>query len=336
MDVLRILMTRRWVILSLVFLALIPAMYFLGIWQFHRYQSTNRSNHLISSNLAAAPVAMDVFSHPGANIPANEMYRRVTATGVFDTRDQFVVRNRTDNSGDNIGYYLVTPLITADHQVVLVNRGWVAPNGTNGLAFPPIPGTPGGTITVVGRFRPDETTASTGIRNVGGMPSHQFMLINSVEQEKVLKEPVVSGYLELTSSTPGLSSADSAQLVPGPNSDAQSTDDDAVVGKGVHLPYAIQWWLFGLMIPIGWLVLFRRDLRDRKGGDPDGDPTAEPVRVKTVAEFMAERRAALQAAEAAAAATAPAPAPTPAPTEGGADADAGSKVGSAPAVGLAE
>ena len=334
MAVLRILMTRRWVILTLVFFALIPAMYFLGIWQFHRYQSTNRNNHLISSNLAAPPVAMDVFSHPGAKIPADQMYRTVTATGVFDTRDQFVVRNRTDNSGDNIGYYLVTPLITADHQVVLVNRGWVAPNGTNGLAFPPIPGTPGGTITVVGRYRPDETTASTGIRNVGGMPSHQFMLINSVEQEKVLSEPVVAGYLELTGSTPGLSSADSAQLVPAPSSDAQSTDDDAVVGKGVHLPYAIQWWLFGLMIPIGWWVLLRRDLRDRKGDDGSGDPTAEPVPVKTVAEFMAERRAALQAAEAAAAAAATVPAP--APDEGPDHTDTGSKVGSAPAVGRAE
>ena len=259
---LRILLTRRWVILTLVFFVLIPAMYWLGIWQFHRYQQTNQSNQSISANLDAKPVAMESLSGPGKAVPASETYRRVTATGHYDPAHQFVVRHRTDAAGDNIGFYLVTPLDLADGSVVLVNRGWVDPGNTTGTAFPVVPGTPDGTVTVTGRLRPEETYASTGIHPVKDLPTRQFMLISSAEQTGRLSAPVLSGYLELTSTTPAPPSADSAELVPGPN----NTDSDsmAVVGKGVHLPYAIQWWLFALMVPIGWATLLRRDIRDQR------------------------------------------------------------------------
>jgi cytochrome oxidase assembly protein ShyY1 len=260
--VLRILLTRRWVILTLVFFVLIPAMYWLGVWQFHRYQQTNQSNHSISANLAAKPVTMESVAGPGRAVPASETYRRVTATGHYDPAHQFVVRHRTDAAGDNIGFYLVTPLDQADGKVVLVNRGWVDPGNTTGTEFPVVPGTPTGTVTVTGRLRPDETPASTGIRQVKDLPARQYMLINSGEQTGRLSAPVLPGYLELTSTAPAPPSADSAELVPGPN----NTDSDsmAVVGKGVHLPYAIQWWLFALMVPLGWFTLLRRDVRDQK------------------------------------------------------------------------
>jgi cytochrome oxidase assembly protein ShyY1 len=260
--VLRILLTRRWVILTLVFFVLIPAMYWLGVWQFHRYQQTNQSNRSISQNLAATPMPMEALSAPGRAVPAGETYRRVSATGHWDPAHEFVVRHRTDAAGDNIGFYLVTPLDLADGDVVLVNRGWVDPGNTTGTEFPVVPGTPGGTVTVTGRLRPDETSASTGIRQVKDLPSRQYMLINSGEQTKRLAAPVLSGYLELTSTRPGTPSADAAELVPGPNNTA--SDSMAVVGKGVHLPYAIQWWLFALMVPLGWVTLLRRDVRDQK------------------------------------------------------------------------
>ena len=326
---LRILLTRRWVILSLVFAMMIPAMYFLGTWQFHRYQQTNRSNAATDANLSAAPVAIDQISHPGATVPYSEMYRHVTATGVFDVKDQYVIRNREDSSGDIPGYYVVTPLILADGDAVLIARGWVAPNGIDAALYPTVPGTPTGTITVFGRLAPDETTAVTGIRNVGGLPPHQAMLINSQLESKVLHRPVVAGYIAFVSSTPQMSPADSAEAIPGPNADAQSSDDMAVVGKGVHLPYAIQWWLFAAMVPIGWFFLFRRDLRDYR--ERGGDAPQEQVPVRTVAEYMAERRAA-QAAEAAAEAAA---------AEGaedgpGTDASADTKPPTASAVGARE
>ena len=299
MDV-RILLTRRWVILTLVFAMLIPTMYFLGTWQFHRYQQTNRSNNATARNLAAAPVPMDQIAHPGGTVPYSEMYRHVTATGVFDVKDQYVIRNREDSSGDIPGYYVITPLDLSNGDVVLIARGWVNPNGVNAALYPKVPGTPTGTITVFGRLVPDETTAVSGIQNETDLPPHQQMLISSSLESKVLHQPVVAGYIAFVSSTPRMSAADSAESIPGPNADAQTSDDMAVVGKGVHLPYAIQWWLFALMVPIGWFFLFRRDVRDYH---EKAEAAANPVPVMTVAEYMAQRKAdqAAAAAEAAAA-----------------------------------
>ncbi len=281
----------------MIFLGLIPAMYFLGMWQFHRYQATNRSNRVTDANLSATPVPIEQLSHPGGVVPDSEMYRHVTATGRFDVQGQFVVRYRTDSSGDITGFDVVTPLDLSDGKVVLVDRGWVNPNPTNALAYPSVPATPTGTVTVFGRLRPDETLSALPIkvRTLTGLPLHQSMIINSKEQSAALHQPVVAGYIEFVSSTPQMSAADSAEAIPGPTADAQTSDDLAVVGQGVHLPYAIQWWLFALMLPFGWWFLLRRDVRDRRKPDTD---TGSVAPLMTVAEYMAEHRA-KQAAEAA-------------------------------------
>lgn len=266
---LRILFTKRWVILTLVFLALIPALCQLGLWQYHRYQQTNRQNGSINASMAAPPVAMDVISKPGGTVTAADTYRTVTAVGHYDSAHEFVVRQRTDASGDTLGFYLVTPLITDKGEAVLVNRGWVAPGNEGATAYPPVPTAPSGQVSVTGRLRPDESSASTGIRERGGLPARQYMLISSGQQAAKLAEPVVAGYLELTSTSPTPPAEDEAQLVPAPStSGGGQSGDAAVVGKGVHLPYAIQWWLFAAMVPVGWWVLFRRDVRDaRDAGD---------------------------------------------------------------------
>ncbi len=281
--VLRVLLSRRWVLLTLGFVALILVMCRLGLWQFHRYQQTKRSNHVISLAVHAAPVPLLSLTRPGAALPPTDRYRPVRATGHFDPAHQFVVRRRTNTDGD-IGFFLITPFVTTDGNAVLVNRGWVAPDDNDGAAFPSVPRTPGGTMTLTGRLQLDETSAVSGIRDVSGLPPRQFMLISSREQAKSLPEPVVSGYMELVGASPALGRAASAQLVPPPGSGNSS--DAAIVGQGVHLPYAIQWWLFALMVPVGWFILLRQELRERRkkaaedaeaGSAEDAVPAAEQV-----------------------------------------------------------
>jgi len=273
--VFRILLTVRWLVLTVILAALIPTFYELGMWQYHRYEQTKRNNALIDGNLAAKPVAFDRISRPGGSIPGRELYRTVTATGTYDAAGTFVVRQRTDASGDNLGYYVVTPLDLANGQVVLVNRGWVKPNNLDGNAYPTAaPRTPGGTVTVTGRLRPDETPASTGIRQRKGLPAREYMLINSTEQAARLHRPVDAGYLELVSTSPNLPAADQAELVPNPNDN--NSDSMAVVGKGVHLPYAIQWWLFTAMVPVAWFVLFRREVKEQRNRAASAATAAAP------------------------------------------------------------
>ncbi|MDH6129439.1 SURF1 family protein [Kitasatospora sp. GP82] len=247
----RFLLSRRWAIITLIVLLLIPTMVRLGFWQLHRHEARVARNELIATNLTAAPVAFDSLSSPGHSVPTAETWKSVTAAGQFDTAHEFVVRNRTEPGGSTIGYFVVTPLKLADGKgEILVNRGWVESPG-DATSYPTVPAPPSGEVTVTGRMRADETTASSGIRDRGGLPPRQFKLINSAQQAKENGTTVLGGYLELVSATPALGST--PELLPDPeHSDI-----------GPHMAYAIQWWLFAALVPVGLVVLARREAKDR-------------------------------------------------------------------------
>lgn len=61
----RFLLTRQWVILALLVLAMIPTMVELGFWQLHRHEHRVEQNALITRNLEAAPVSVTRLTSPG-------------------------------------------------------------------------------------------------------------------------------------------------------------------------------------------------------------------------------------------------------------------------------
>ncbi|MFH8219164.1 SURF1 family protein [Streptomyces sp. NPDC018057] len=258
----RFLLTRQWVILTLFAIALIPTMAWLGFWQLHRHDHRQALNQVIEASLAAPPVPVESLTSVGGEVAHDDIYRRVTAEGRFDTAHELVVRRRT-NADDRIGYHVLTPFVTNDGKVLLVNRGWV-PSPTSQSAFPKIPAPPSGDLTVTGRLMQDQTTAASGIKNVKGLPDRQIMLINSEQVGALLRDrgapfasAVLGGYVELTAPAP---QGGSPEPVPSPKEDTSwiGVDD-------INLPYAIQWWLFAACVPVGWLILVRRELRDRAG-----------------------------------------------------------------------
>ncbi|GAA5014045.1 hypothetical protein GCM10025734_61120 [Kitasatospora paranensis] len=201
-GVYRFLLSWRWAAITLVGLLLIPTMIRLGFWQLHRHEARVARNALIGRNLTAAPVAFDSLSTPGWAVPTGQTWRAVTAVGSYDAAHEFVIRGRTEPGGSSIGYFVVTPLKLADGKgEVLVNRGWVE-SGSDATSYPTVPAPPSGRVTVTGRLRADETTASSGIRDRGGLPDRQFKLINSGQQAKATGAPLLGGYLELASSVP--------------------------------------------------------------------------------------------------------------------------------------
>ncbi|MHA5053084.1 SURF1 family cytochrome oxidase biogenesis protein [Streptomyces sp. SD15] len=244
----RFLLSRQWVILTLVTLLLIPTMIRLGFWQLHRHEHKVALNEVISQSLAADPVPAESLTAPGQHVEHEDLYRRVTAKGTFDTADEVVVRRRTNADGE-VGYHVLTPFVLDDGRVLIVNRGWIPSNGSQ-TAFPKIPAPTKGEITVTGRLMPDQTTGDSGIKNIQGLPDRQVMLINSEQQAKSLGKQVLGGYIEQTSPEP---KGDSPELI----RDPEHND------IGPHMAYAIQWWLFSAGVPVGWIILVRRERRDR-------------------------------------------------------------------------
>ncbi|MEU9733614.1 SURF1 family protein [Streptomyces sp. NPDC048002] len=262
----RFLLSRQWVILTLVALLLIPTMIRLGIWQMHRYDERTARNQLVSDALSADPVPVERLTSPGHTVTSAERYRTVTAKGRFDTEDEVVVRRRT-NGDDEIGYHVLTPFVLNDGKVLLVNRGWIPADRTSQTAFPEIPAPPAGELTVTGRLMPDETTEASGIKNLQGLPDRQIMLIDSAQEARRLDAEVLGGYLVLTAPDP---EGDTPQQLGEPG------DEDAAL----NYAYAIQWWLFAAGVPVGWVVLVRRERRDRLAREAEAATAeAEPATV---------------------------------------------------------
>ncbi|MDQ0990143.1 SURF1 family protein [Streptomyces sp. V3I7] len=244
----RFLLTRQWVILTLVAIALIPTMILLGFWQQHRYETRTARNQLVSDALHAKPVPVERLTSPGHAVTSAEKYHTVTATGTFDTAREVVVRRRV-NVDDKVGFHVLTPLVLTDGKVLLVNRGWIPATGAQ-TAFPKVPAPPAGRTTITGRLMADETTAASGIKNVRGLPDRQIMLINSEEQARRLATPVLGGYVEQTAPQPK-------------GSTPEQISDPGSEDAPLNYAYMIQWWLFAACVPVGWWFLVRRELRDR-------------------------------------------------------------------------
>ncbi|MFF7180344.1 SURF1 family cytochrome oxidase biogenesis protein [Streptomyces sp. NPDC008121] len=264
----RFLLSRQWVILTLIALVLIPVMIELGFWQFHRHERRVAQNALIADNLQAKPVPVESLTSPGHTVPRADYWRAVTATGTFDTAHEVVVRRRT-SADEKIGVLVLTPLVLQDGRTVLVNRGWI-PAAPDQKAYPEVPPAPQGEVTVTGRLKADETTGASGIKDLRGLPDRQVMLINSAQQAELTGREVLGGYLEQTAPEPA---GDSPELIPEP-------DHDSI---GAHMAYAVQWWLFASGVPVGWVILVRREKRDREAArDTDGGSGAPEPAVAAV------------------------------------------------------
>jgi cytochrome oxidase assembly protein ShyY1 len=264
----RFLLSRQWVILTLVALLLIPTMVWLGFWQLHRHEQRVARNELIATSLDAPAVPMAELTEAGGAVDPDDRYRPVTATGVYDAGGEVLARQRANVDGA-LGYYVLTPLIQEDGTGVLVNRGWV-PGGNDPTRAPRVTDPPRGEVTVTGRLMRDETSGNTGIRERSGLPRGMVMLISSEERAAALDTPMLGGYLELARTTPGGGDGPGGggarpELLPEP-------DHSSI---GVHFAYAIQWWLFTAGVPVGWVLLVRREIRDRRTADA-GQPPAEP------------------------------------------------------------
>jgi cytochrome oxidase assembly protein ShyY1 len=257
----RFLLTRQWVILTLLTLVLIPTMVELGFWQLHRHEHRVAQNSLISHNLEARPVPVSGLTSPGHTVPRSDYWRAVTATGTFDTEHEVVVRRRTSDD-DRIGFHVLTPLALEGGGTVLVNRGWI-PAADDQRSFPKVPAAPTGEVTVTGRLKADETTGSSGIKDLEGLPDRQVMLINSAQQSELLARPVLGGYIEQTGPEPA---GGTPEMIAAP--------DDGSIGP--HMAYAVQWWLFAAGVPVGWVILVRREKEDRRQAAAQDEAAGQP------------------------------------------------------------
>ena len=237
------LASRRWALRILAGLVLVAACVRLGIWQLDRNEERSARNAVIEANSDREPVPVDDVLEPGRPPAPDRLWTQVEATGTYDIDRQVVVRLRPLDGRP--GVHVLVPLVTTGGAALLVDRGFVAQDGS-ATTVPPVPDPPAGEVEVVGRVRASEEGRGTGGDPASGAIRHVDVDVLAT----TLPYPVFGAWVEVVGEQPAPS--DAPLPPPAPTQEA-----------GPHLSYAIQWFLFACIGIGGFGLLIRAESRMR-------------------------------------------------------------------------
>ena len=116
----------------------------LGVWQLERLKWKEGLIATVSAHMTAAPVSLDRAMAMSAD---DVQYRRVALAGIFDNaRESYVF---TTNAGGEPAYHVLTPLVTDDGKVMMVDRGEIPAEKLSPKTRTPV----GGLTHIVGVWR---------------------------------------------------------------------------------------------------------------------------------------------------------------------------------------
>ena len=234
---LSLLRQPKWIIFTLLVPVGMALCLVAANWQYHRHVNRSAEDARVRSNAQAAIVPIDTLLKPGNPFPTDDGWRRVNVTGEFVPTGELVRRKPLDGRA---GFWVVNALRTADGTLVQVVRGWV-PLGGDATTSPAVPAPPTGKVTVTGRLQPDEAQRSSA-----GLPPGQLASLDSASLAGT--HATYPGYLVAS----GMEPPDSPALKPLPVPE---------IGLGPHLAYSWQWLFFAALLPVGWVILARRELK---------------------------------------------------------------------------
>jgi len=202
----------------------------LGTWQVERRAWKLDLIERVDQRVAAAPVAPPgPADWPGISAAADE-YRHVSVAGTFLNDHETQVFASTDLG---TGYWVVTPLRTADGTVILVNRGFVPTDRRDPATRPA--GQAAGPVTVIGLLRLTE-------------PKGGFLRSNDPAAERWYSRDVaaIAKARDLTDVAPYFVDAEASGADSWPRGGLT-----VVTFRNSHLVYALTWFALAAMLAIG-------------------------------------------------------------------------------------
>lgn len=268
----RFLFTRRWVLFALTVAALAWLATELGQWQFHRLDDRREENSRVAENLDQPPVPIDDLMAVGTAVPEKNEWRKAIVHGTWDDANTIVLKYQTRSGSPGVD--VVTPLVTASGDAVLVDRGWLS-TANNGGERPDLPAASSGEVTVIGWVRVDGTGRATEVNDL------ETRALSSKAVAEALDLPLYGGFLDLHTERPAPATALEPSELPDDTSD------------GPHFFYGLQWWFFALLAVTGFGYLAydeARMARTRAAQDAGQDAGQDRGRVLEGAEHPAVDR----------------------------------------------
>lgn len=249
MNVFPHMLSRRWILTTLLVIAACGVMVRLGIWQLDRLEKRRAFNTRVLEQQAAPQFELDQATF---DLDLYEMeYRAVRVQGVYDHSQEVVLRNQVHDRRP--GYRLLTPLhIEGTGATILVDRGFV----------PSEEYTPGdwetyatdGSVDVYGVIRRAQSAPDFGSRSdptpQPGERLSVWNLANVAQMARQMPYDLLPVYVQ---ETPRDGDTPENGTYPMPLA------PELELTEGPHLGYAIQWFLFASVLGIGYPFFIRNE-----------------------------------------------------------------------------
>lgn len=236
------LLTRKWIIATILVILAALVCVRLGIWQLDRLAQRRATNaHYVLMK------SLDPLKLPVSEDLESMEYRSIMASGTYDFSEQVVIRNQYFD--DQYGYHLLTPLVLSDGLAVMVDRGWIPADGNDKPSNWEVYDK-NGLVDVKGIIRLSREKADFGGKSDPQLGPGQTRLDiwnfpNLVRIQKQTKYQLLPIYIQL----------DPVQLDSTPPIPSQPEVD---LTEGPHLGYAIQWFSFAVILLIGYPFYVRK------------------------------------------------------------------------------
>jgi cytochrome oxidase assembly protein ShyY1 len=254
---LRFLLKPRWIAFTVFAVVVAGVCFRLAFWQLDRLDGRRYYNDLFRAGMTQAPEPVESLLAGPPDGPLS--FRQVSATGRYDAAEETVLYGRPLDGRP--GNHVLTPLVLDDGRAVIVDRGWVPFEPT----YPPIAASapPGGTVEITGLLgAATHLEESPAVQRDGD----RITVLSRVDLEALQEQmpyELLPMYVTLRTQHPEQGD------LPVPEPLPELTD-------GPHLGYALQWFAFGAIALIGWVILVRREGLDRRrsaaqteGGSPE-------------------------------------------------------------------
>jgi surfeit locus 1 family protein len=245
------MLSRKWILATLLVIAGAAVMIRLGIWQLDRLEQRRAFNARVSAQLEQPALVLNGEA-PQGDLAQME-YRAVSVQGEYLIDEEIALRNQYwDNQW---GVHLVTPLrIAGSQQAVLVDRGWIPgaeyeSSDWSQFAEP-------GLVTVQGVIRGSMDRAQLGSRSdptpvPGTGPLKTWNFVNIPRIGEQVSIPLLPVYIQQASQA-------------GYTGLPQRTQPELDLSEGPHMGYALQWFTFAAILVFGYPVFILRREKEEK------------------------------------------------------------------------
>ena len=221
--------------MTLFTVVMLPFLMALGFWQLSRASEKRAYEDAYFDHLSALPQSAPAD-------PASIPYFRVRLSGVYDAQRYFLVDNLVHDG--EVGYQVISRLMTDDGRCWLLNRGWV-PGGGSRDRLPQV-ATPGERVTVIGLLWPDTGLPLLLARDDWSLEwPKRVQRLNVVRMASEFEEFDECERVEvrLEAGQPGVFVAARQEMTVSPRK---------------HLGYAVQWFGLAVALAVGFVVFGMR------------------------------------------------------------------------------